>query len=243
MSECLFVSDLHLDAARPAATAAFLRFLQDEASSTETLYILGDLFEFWIGDDADDALSCTVLDALREYTGRGHRCRVTRGNRDFLLGRGFEQRTGARLLPDPEVITVSGQRALVMHGDLLCVDDHAYQRYRARVNRPALQRAFLALPRRWRKAAGEFGRERSRRHKAGQSAMIMDVNPEAVTAVLREHSCDLLIHGHTHRPGRHAFDIDGRSCTRIVLGDWYQQASVLVATTSELELRSRAFGD
>ncbi len=242
MSDCLFVSDLHLDPARPAATRAFLRLLEAEARDVATLYILGDLFEFWIGDDADDDIANSVLAALLRYTTAGHNCRVMRGNRDFLLGPGFEQRSGAKLLRDPEVIEVAGERTLITHGDLLCTDDHAYQRYRRRVNNATAQKIFLALPRRWRKGAGDIGRKRSRRHTARQSAAIMDVNQGSVSASLREHRCSRIIHGHTHRPGTHQLEVDGRPCTRIVLGDWYEQSSVLFSPQGgPLELRSGAF--
>jgi UDP-2,3-diacylglucosamine hydrolase len=223
----LFISDLHLDPARPAATAAFLRFLAGEARDAARLYILGDLFEFWIGDDDDAPLARAVVDALAAYAATGRECRVMRGNRDFLLGPRFEARTGARLLPDPVVETIHGERVVVMHGDLLCTDDAAYQRYRRRVNDPRLQRLFLALPRSWRRAAGVEGRRRSRRHAEERPPEIMDVNRAAVAAVLAAHGCRTLLHGHTHRPAIHRFPANGVECTRIVLGDWYEQGSVL----------------
>lgn len=227
MTGPLFISDLHLDPARPAATAAFLRFLATDARAAGQLYILGDLFEFWIGDDDDSPLAREVLDALAAFTSGGGDLRVMRGNRDFLLGRRFTARTGATLLADPAVEAIHGERVLVMHGDLLCTDDVAYQRYRRRVNRPFLQRLFLALPRAWRRAAGSEGRRRSRRNTAARPAQIMDVNAAAVTAALQAHGCRILVHGHTHRPGIQRVSADGAHYTRIVLGDWYEQGSVL----------------
>ena len=227
MTERLFISDLHLDPSRPRATRAFLRFLAERASDAERLYILGDLFEFWIGDDEDDAHASEVLDALAAYTGRGHQCLVMRGNRDFLLGRRFETRTGARLLRDPTVEDMFGSRVLVMHGDLLCTDDVAYQRYRRRVNNPTLQRLFVALPRSWRRAAGTEGRRRSREHAAHRPMAIMDVNQAAVASTMAAHGVDILVHGHTHRPAVHRFESGGRERTRIVLGDWYETGSAL----------------
>jgi len=140
-----FISDLHLDASRPQATTAFRHFLESDARAATRLYILGDLFEFWIGDDEDDPHAIEVLGAIRDYTAAGHECLVMRGNRDFLLGAGFERRSGARLLPDPIVTEFFGERVLVTHGDLLCTDDHAYQRYRQRVNDPALQLSLIHI--------------------------------------------------------------------------------------------------
>jgi UDP-2,3-diacylglucosamine hydrolase len=237
----LFISDLHLDSSRPRATAAFLRFLSHEARAVTRLHILGDLFEFWIGDDDDDPHSCAVIDALRAYTAAGHECLVMRGNRDFLLGRRFEERSGACLLPDPTVEHLFGARVIVMHGDLLCTDDHAYQRYRRRVNDPLLQRLFLALPRSWRRAAGVVGRRRSRERTAMRPAAIMDVNPGAVAAAFAAHDARILVHGHTHRPGIHQLEVNGMPRTRVVLGDWYEQGSVLAWSAAGFELRSLAF--
>lgn len=242
MTGPLFISDLHLDPARPAATAAFLHFLATDARAAARLYILGDLFEFWIGDDDDSPLAREVLDALAAFTAAGGDLRVMRGNRDFLLGPRFAARTGATLLSDPAVEEIHGERVLVMHGDLLCTDDIAYQRYRERVNRPFLQRLFLALPRAWRRAAGSEGRRRSRRHTAERPATIMDVNPAAVAAALQTHGCRILVHGHTHRPGIQRFSAGGADCTRIVLGDWYEQGSVLEWPTTGPRLRRLAFG-
>ncbi len=241
MTERLFISDLHLDPTRPRATAAFLRFLRTRARQAERLYILGDLFEFWIGDDDDASHSREVLEGIAEYTRAGHCCSVMRGNRDFLLGARFAQRTGASLLADPTVETLFGQRVLIMHGDLLCTDDHAYQRYRRTVNNPLLQTLFLALPRAWRRAAGAEGRRRSRNHTTTRPAMIMDVNPAAVSAALQAHAAGILLHGHTHRPGIHRLDIAGQAATRIVLGDWYEQGSVLRWTAQGFDLSSLPF--
>jgi UDP-2,3-diacylglucosamine hydrolase len=241
VSEYLFVSDLHLDATRPAATLAFLRFLRTEARHAACLYILGDLFEFWIGDDAAASPAPEVLDALRDYVTAGGRCQVMRGNRDFLLGAGFTARTGAAVLADQTVVDLHGEQALLMHGDLLCTDDVAYQRYRRRVHNRTAQRLFLALPRSLRQLAGDIGRRRSQRYTAGQPPTIMDVNPAAVTAALRAASCRVLIHGHTHRPAIHALQLNEQRCERIVLGDWYEQGSVLSWSASRRELRTLAF--
>ena len=241
MTERLFISDLHLDPSRPGATAAFLRFLQTEARQAEQLYILGDLFEFWIGDDEDASHSVEILQALAEYTRAGHHCSVMRGNRDFLLGTQFTRRTGTRLLADSTVENLFGERVLIMHGDLLCTDDRRYQRYRRIVNNRQLQALFLSLPRTWRRAAGTEGRRRSRQHTTSRPAMIMDVNPAAVTAALRQHEVRVLVHGHTHRPGIHRLGSAGQPATRIVLGDWYEQGSVLRWTADGYRLQSLPF--
>lgn len=241
MTVRLFISDLHLDPTRPHAIEAFLKFLQGRAREADGLYILGDLFEFWIGDDDDSAHAAAVLGAIAAYTRAGHRCSVMRGNRDFLLGRRFEQRTGAEILPDPTIETIFGQRTLIMHGDLLCTDDHAYQRYRRIVHDPVIQALFLALPRAWRRAAGREGRRRSRRHTASRPAPIMDVNAAAVAEALARHDATVLLHGHTHRPGVHDVRLEGRCATRIVLGDWYDQGNVLRWTAQGHELSSWPF--
>ncbi|MCC7257452.1 MAG: UDP-2,3-diacylglucosamine diphosphatase [Gammaproteobacteria bacterium] len=237
----MFISDLHLDPARPRATAAFLDFLRGTAQDAARLCILGDLFEFWIGDDEDSGHAREVLDALAEYSGTGRKLDLMPGNRDFLVGQDFARRTGARLLPDPSLETLFGVRTLLMHGDLLCTDDHGYQRYRRIVHDRRVQALFLALPRAWRRAAGAEGRRRSRDYQAARPAPVMDVNPAAVTAALERHQAEVLVHGHTHRPGIHRLDLPGRSATRIVLGDWYEQGSVLRWTARGWSLDSVPF--
>ena len=241
MTESLFISDLHLDPARPRATAAFLRFLAKEARRADRLFILGDLFEFWIGDDSDEPLAEEVLGALGEYTATGRECLVMRGNRDFLLGARFARRTGTRLLADPVVENVFGTRVLVTHGDLLCTGDRAYQRYRRIVHNPLLQRLFLALPRSGRRAAGAEGRRRSRRHTTASPASIMDVDQASVLAALQEFKVSVILHGHTHRPAVHRIETDGATATRIVLGDWYEAGSVLSWSAAGYELRTLTF--
>ncbi|MBL8201817.1 MAG: UDP-2,3-diacylglucosamine diphosphatase [Chromatiales bacterium] len=238
----LFVSDLHLDASRPAATDCFLRFLAGQARDAGTLYILGDLFEAWTGDDAAGPHEQAILAALRRYTGTGRSCGFLRGNRDFLVGQRFAAETGAILLPDEALVDVGGTRALLMHGDTLCTDDHAYQRYRRLVHRPGVQALYLRLPAPLRTDLAAWARRRSRAANAGKPAAIMDVSQSAVTDALRRHGSELLIHGHTHRPAVHALEVDGRSARRIVLGDWYTQGSVLQWAAAGPELRTLAFG-
>lgn len=225
--DLLFVSDLHLDAALPAAVAQFSAFLQGPARQAQGLYILGDLFESWIGDDDDEPTRSAVCDALRTYTQAGHRLWLMRGNRDFLYGPAFEARTGATLLPDPLRIDFAGQSWLACHGDVLCTDDHAYQELRSIVRVPAWQARFNALPLPTRRELADALRAGSRAHTGRVRYEVMDVNAAAVEAALRSTGLRRMIHGHTHRPAVHNLEVDGEAALRIVLGDWYEQGSCL----------------
>jgi UDP-2,3-diacylglucosamine hydrolase len=204
------ISDLHLSAQRPAITELFLDLLRREGPHADAFYILGDLFEYWIGDEA-----------------------ASHGNRDFLLGAQFERETGCRLIQDPIIVDLYGTSVLLMHGDTLCTDDHEYQAIRQRVRSSEWIEAFL------RKSIGERNaivrqfRERSKIVSATKPPEIMDVNQQAVEATLRKHGVRHLIHGHTHRPGQHVFDLDGERAHRDVLGDWYKQGSVLRCDAQE----------
>jgi UDP-2,3-diacylglucosamine hydrolase len=233
----LFVSDVHLDATAPQATEQFLAFLATEAARAEALYILGDLFEAWVGDDDQEPANTSVCKALRELTARGIACFVLHGNRDFLLGAGFCERSGCRLLSDPVIAELDGERVLVTHGDALCTDDHAYQELRSIVRDPAWQGRFLALPRVHRELLANEARAGSRRHTARTVPNIMDVNNSAVVAAFRAARTRRMIHGHTHRPGVHELEVDGQSAQRIVLGAWYEQGSYLVYEGGSYELR------
>lgn len=223
----LFISDLHLDPARPEITTLFLRFLATEAREADTLYILGDLFEAWIGDDDPDPHHARVVQGLCEFADAGVPLHFMHGNRDFLIGGAFAARTGAILLPDPTVIDLYGTPTLLMHGDLLCTDDHDYQRFRAMVRDPVWQREFLAQPLEKRKAFAQQVRMESQAKISATAPDIMDVNQKTVERVMLDHGVRHLIHGHTHRPNVHHFTANGAEMTRIVLGDWYEQGSVL----------------
>jgi UDP-2,3-diacylglucosamine hydrolase len=223
----LFISDLHIDASRPAITEQFLSFLATEARGAEALYILGDLFESWIGDDAADTAQTAAITGLQALTAQGVPCFVMHGNRDFLLAKQFSCMSGAELLPDPLIVTLYGEPVLVMHGDALCTDDRAYQRLRATVRDADWQRRFLALSIASRRALAGAARVGSQAHTAAVQYAITDVNADSVAAALRGAGTKTLLHGHTHRPAIHAFEVDGRPCTRIVLGDWYDQGSLL----------------
>jgi len=223
----LFISDLHLDEARPQIVDLFTRFLADEARQADALYILGDLFESWIGDDDNAPLATRVAHALRALRDRGVPIYFLHGNRDFLLGTDYAARAGIELLADPAIVELDGERTLLMHGDTLCTDDIEYQTFRNLVRDPAWQAQFLAKPLAERRAFAAQARGESRKQTAMKAAEIMDVNQAAVESTMHEYGVHRLIHGHTHRPAAHRFELDGRTAERIVLGDWYEQSSVL----------------
>ncbi|WP_222565625.1 UDP-2,3-diacylglucosamine diphosphatase [Novilysobacter antarcticus] len=228
----LFISDLHLDAERPHITELFGRFLDAEARDAEALYILGDLFEAWIGDDDPSDTATFVADRLRDLADAGTPVWFMHGNRDFLVGQDFAGRAGMTILPDPTVIQLYGKPVLLMHGDTLCTDDVAYQQFRAQTRNPAWQAQFLSQPLAARIAFAKQAREASQAHQSGLASegtmdTITDVAPAAVAAAFQQFGVDTLIHGHTHRPAVHVREVDGRPRERVVLGDWYEQGSVL----------------
>lgn len=223
----LFISDLHLDPSRPQIIRLFETFLANEARSADAVYILGDLFESWIGDDDASDLADRVANSLSRLAETGVPVYFMHGNRDFLLGGDYAKRAGLRLLDDPVVIDLGGERTLLTHGDTLCTDDVDYQKFRALVRDPAWQLRFLAQPIAERRAFAAQARGESRKQTAMKPAEIMDVNTDAVASAMRAHGVRRLIHGHTHRPATHRFELDGASAERIVLGDWYEQSSVL----------------
>jgi UDP-2,3-diacylglucosamine hydrolase len=222
-----FVSDLHLTAERPQANAAFFAFLRDVASQADGLYVLGDLFEYWAGDDdLSDAFNAKVAAALRDVSAQVP-VWVMHGNRDFLLMQRFAAASGARLLADPARIDLYGTPTLLMHGDLLCTQDRRYQLFRSVVRNRAVQALFMRLPLARRKQAIGGARRVSEGEKQVKQMSIMDVSPRAVERALRAHGCERLIHGHTHRPARHEHEVDGRVRERWVLSDWYQTGEYL----------------
>ncbi len=228
MRHTLFISDLHLSAEQPGIALQFQRFLHQAAEHCEALYVLGDLFEVWAGDDdLDDPFHGQIAAALKKLSSGGTRIFLMHGNRDLLMGHGMEVACGATLLPDPTLIDLYGKPTLVSHGDRLCTDDHAYQAGRKQVADPAWQQQFLAQPLAARKAFIAQLRARSEHEKHGKSHEIMDVNHDAVLGTLREHNYPNLIHGHTHRPGHHILHVDGHTCERWVLGDWETRANAL----------------
>ena len=223
----LFISDLHLDPQRPDITTQFLKFLETEAVSAEALYILGDLFEVWIGDDDPEPEKRRVVAGLKRLRERGVPCFVMHGNRDFLIGSRFTAESGCEVLEDPTIVHIYGARVLATHGDMLCTDDVSYQRLRTTVRDLGWQSMFLALSVEQRLVLATEARAGSKEHVARMSSEIMDVNPAAVESAMRAANVTLLLHGHTHRPDVHELNVDGRNARRIVLGDWYDQGSVL----------------
>lgn len=223
----LFISDLHLDVDRPASIARFLEFMQREARHASALYILGDLFEAWIGDDDTNPGYAPIIAALADLKLVGVPCFFMHGNRDFLIGKRFTTATGCTLLAENEVVEIEGDRVLLTHGDLLCTDDKPYMALRAVVRDPAWQREFLAKPPAERRRIADDLRSKSQTAIAAKSEEIMDANQSAVEAAMRQHDVSILLHGHTHRPAVHTFSIDGQDATRIVLGAWYDQGSVV----------------
>lgn len=223
----LFISDLHLDPERPAITTLLLRFLAEEARDAEALYILGDLFEAWVGDDDDAELATDVAHALRAVRDAGVPIGFIRGNRDFLLGQDYADRAGMTLLPDPCVMPLGGEPTLLLHGDLLCTDDIRYLAFRRQVRDLAWQANFLSQPLANRKAFAKQARAESYASQQGRAPDIGDANVVAVEDMLQRYGVRRMIHGHTHRPRIHSHLVAGRECERIVLGDWYEQGSVL----------------
>jgi UDP-2,3-diacylglucosamine hydrolase len=234
----LFVSDVHLDAAAPEAQRQFLDFLRLHATGARALYILGDLFETWVGDDDAADERTAVLAGLRQLTDSGVACFVLHGNRDFLLGEEFSRGSGCQLLPDPVIAELAGERVLLTHGDALCTDDHSYQELRSTVRNPSWQRRFLDLPLADRRLLADEARAGSRAHTSRTGPKIMDVNAAAVEAAFRAARVRRIIHGHTHRPAVHESCLQGEAVQRIVLGAWYEQGSYLVCEDGRYDLRT-----
>jgi UDP-2,3-diacylglucosamine hydrolase len=218
----VFLSDVHLSAAHPATTAAFLQFLDlHVAGKAARLYILGDLFEYWVGDDdIGDAFNANIIGSLRRLSDSGTELFFISGNRDFLIGAGFADAAGATLLPDPAHVRIDGQSLLLSHGDSLCTDDLQYQAFKAMVRNPAYRSAFLAKPLSERHGLVEAMRAGSDTAKKEKAAEIMDVSDEAVAQWFAQNSETVLVHGHTHRPAHHRLVVGGRQCERWVLPDW-----------------------
>lgn len=216
----LFISDLHLDPSRPAVTRAFFDFLEGKARQADALYILGDFFEAWIGDDDDAELNQQVADALKQLTTSGVPCYLMHGNRDFLIGQQFAEQSGCQLISDPSVVELYGKSVLLMHGDSLCTKDQAYMAFRQQVRSPQWQQMVLSKSLLERRALAKQLRESSQENNSNKAEDIMDVTPEEVVKALTAANTDLLIHGHTHRPAVHPLDTDNGPAQRVVLGDW-----------------------
>jgi len=234
----LFISDLHLDPGDPAVVRQFHAFLETDARRADALYILGDLFEAWLGDDDPEPLARGVVAALRALTDAGVPCFVMHGNRDFLIGSRFCREAGATRLEDGTVVDLYGERVLLMHGDALCTDDVSYQRLRRILRNPAVRFVLRHLSLGQRRALARRLRAGSRAHVGSTAPEIMDVNTAAVVDAFRRSGVRTLVHGHTHRPAVHEIEVDGAPVRRIVLGDWYVQGSVLEWSRQGCELRA-----
>lgn len=240
MPRTLLISDLHLAEDRPATTERFARFLADVATGADALYILGDLFEYWVGDDGLVLDFPARIAGLLRPVARAVPTCFMHGNRDFMVAQEFGSDTGIRLIGDPTVIDLYGERALLMHGDTLCTGDQAYLAFRAQVRNPAWQAAALAKPLAERIAIARSMRSQSEDAKEGKGETIMDVSPDAVEAAFAASGCRLLVHGHTHRPARHEHHVGGRLCVRWVLPDWYGPGGYLEASPSGIRAVSLA---
>jgi UDP-2,3-diacylglucosamine hydrolase len=235
----LLISDLHLSEERPAANERFFSLLEKEARAADALYILGDFFEYWIGDDdLGYPFNAVIAGMLRSLTRAGVPLYLMHGNRDFLIGQGFCAATGGSLLEDPTVVELGGEKTLLMHGDTLCTDDLDYQAWRRTARSSAWQQAFLAKSLAERRLASVDMREKSKEVVQAKPAEIMDVNDDAVREAMQRHGVKRLIHGHTHRPGRHAVDLGGVRGERWVLPDWYGSGGYLSLSGKNLKLVS-----
>ena len=237
MTQTLFVSDLHLDQKRPHIIAAFCRFLE-ENTGADSLYILGDLFEYWIGDDDPAEGLKSVIDSLIKFTESGTPIYFIHGNRDFLIGKKFSDLTHCKILQEETVIDLYGKPTLIMHGDTLCTDDVAYQNYRRKVRNPLIQKLLLMLSVNQRLKIAKRLRSKSKSSTQEKPEDIMDVNQQTVEQIMQKHNVNYLIHGHTHRPAKHEFTTNGANYKRIVLGDWYEHGSVLRCTPESMKLEN-----
>jgi len=239
----LFISDLHLCSERPLSTQLFLEFLSHQGGQASGLYILGDLFESWVGDDVLQDPQAgqpykRIVDALRQYSDAGTPVYLMHGNRDFLMAQAFCAATGASLLPDPTVITLDNTRVILCHGDLLCTDDVEYQQLRKQMHDPQWQQNFLQQSLETRLETARYYREQSIARTREKSEDIMDVNQATVEQTMWEHDAPVLIHGHTHRPGVHSFQLKSIPAQRFVLGAWYERGSVLICDGDACRLES-----
>ena len=236
-----FIADLHLAEERPLGSGRFFHFIETVATDADALYILGDLFEYWVGDDdLDSSIARQTAQKIRALTEAGTPVYFMHGNRDFLLARRFAELCGMTLLKDPKLIDLYGTPSVLTHGDGLCTDDKSYQRFRKLVRFPLVKTILLALPLGLRHGMAGAARSGSEQAKSRKSREIMDVNQEAVADLFRQSGALRMIHGHTHRPARHAVMVDGASCERWVLPDWYGDGGYLVCTAAGCELLSAA---
>lgn len=234
----LFISDLHLHESRPSITRAFFLFLHTQAKSAEALYILGDFFDAWIGDDDDAPLNLEVAAELKKLSESGTNIFLMHGNRDFLLGEQFAEKAGAKVIPEGTIIDLYGCPTLLLHGDDLCTLDTEYMAFRQQARSPQWQQQALSQPLAVRRLIAAQMREKSQAMNSLKAEGIMDVTPDEVIRVMTDASVTRLIHGHTHRPARHALVVNSKNAERIVLGDWHDKAWAIKADKNSLELIS-----
>ena len=233
-NQTIFLSDIHLCESRPSITDAFVSFLNKVTNEVDALYILGDLFEYWIGDDSNQHEN--VIEALKKLTDRHIQVFLMHGNRDFLIGSAFEKKTGAVLLNDPILVEIYGKKVLLCHGDTLCTDDIEYQSFRDKIRSESWKDEFLKKSLSERVSIANEFRKESELNKKKKSLEIMDVNLDEVNRTLIQFNYpNFLIHGHTHRPNQHSINLDGHQIQRIVLGDWYEQGSYLILNAHGIE--------
>jgi UDP-2,3-diacylglucosamine hydrolase len=242
MSTTLFISDLHLAEERPEINSLFFRFMEDTARGAEALYVLGDLFDYWVGDDQldHDPLARSVTDTIRRLSDAGARVYFMHGNRDFLISERFAREAGLTILADPTLIELYNQQVLLMHGDTLCTEDVAYQQFRAQTRTAEWKNATLAKPYESRQQLAQSIRAQSDSEKNQKPEEIMDVTEATVEEVFRQHHYPLMIHGHTHRPATHRLSVDGHACERWVLADWHGRGECLEISKSGLRRKSFA---
>lgn len=236
MAETLFIADVHLDERYPALIEAFQNFLTRRVKCSAGLYILGDLFEFWHGDDDNNSAYLEILDSLKNLTSNGVPIYFMRGNRDFLVGKGFAQRTGCQLLEDEEVINLNKINVLLMHGDTLCTNDIAYQEWRTKFQNIYLRRFYLALPLCVRYYISNRIRQKSLRANQKKPREIMDVSQQTVEEMMQKYHVHYLIHGHTHRPNHHKFQLNQEIAHRFVVDAWYERGNALVFNGEDFEM-------
>ena len=242
MTQTLFIADLHLSDARPDITQCFIQYLNSiDPKHTDALYVLGDLFEAWIGDDDINDFTNQIASALNDVAVKGIKTFFIHGNRDFLVRKSFARRSGMTLLPEQEVINLYGEKAVILHGDELCTRDIEYQRFRKKARGWWWPNMVLMLPLAMRRNIARKGREKSKNNQANLSDDIMDVTQNEVIQCMLKHQVKLMIHGHTHRPAIHTLELNNTQAIRIVLGDWYEQGSVLVVTKESKQLQQLPF--
>lgn len=242
VNKTLFIADLHLSESRPDITQCFIKFLQQlDPNQVDALYILGDLFEVWIGDDDISDFTDQIAQAIHNSAQSGITIAFIHGNRDFLIREKFAHRAGMTLLPEQEVIDLYGEKAVILHGDELCTRDVNYQKFRKKARSWWWPRLVLMLPLTTRRKIAENGRKKSKESQRQLSQDIMDVTESEVARCLQKHQVQLMIHGHTHRPAIHDLTVNQHAAQRIVLGDWYEQGSVLEVTPDSKELRQLPF--